>query len=73
MCCDLVSHNFLLSMPYVKGKKFDIQFTFHRLAVQMEHRACERIASVNRQDMRHVLFPSEDCLDQKGEINKEVR
>ena len=60
-------------MPYVKNKKFDIQFTFHRLAVQMEHRASERIASVNRQDMRHVLFPSEDCLDQKGEINKEVR
>ena len=68
-----LSHNFLLSMPYVKNKKFDIQFTFHRLPVQMEHRACERIASVNRQDMRHVLFPSEDSLDRRGEIHKEVR
>ncbi|XP_022790553.1 putative helicase mov-10-B.1 [Stylophora pistillata] len=59
-------------MPYIKGKKFDIQFTFHRLPVQMEHRACERIASVNRQDMRHVLFPTVDSLDRRGEINKEV-
>ncbi|PFX17669.1 putative helicase MOV-10 [Stylophora pistillata] len=39
----------------------------------MEHRACEQIASVNRQEMRHVLFPTEDSLDQRGEINKEVR
>ena len=59
------------SMPYVKGKKFDIQFTFNRLPVQMEHRACERIAV--RAEMRPVLFPQEESLDQRGEINKEVR
>ncbi|XP_022790587.1 putative helicase mov-10-B.1 [Stylophora pistillata] len=63
----------LKNIPYVNGKKFDIQFTFNRLSVQMEHRACEQIASVNRQEMRHVLFPTEDSLDQRGEINKEVR
>ena len=64
---------FFLSMPYVKGKTFDIQFTFNRLSVQMEHRACERIASVDRLDMRHVLFPKAERLDQRGEINKQVR
>lgn len=58
------------SMPYVSGKKFDIQFTFNRLPVQMEHRACERI---NRPAMRPVLFPQEESLDQRGEINKQVR
>ena len=60
-------------MPYVKGKTFDIQFTFNRLSMQMEHRACERIASVDRLDMRHVLFPKAESLDQRGEINKQVR
>ncbi|KAJ7370129.1 Helicase MOV-10 [Desmophyllum pertusum] len=63
----------LNDMPYVKGKLFDIQFTFNRLPVQMEHRACERITSVTRQEMGHVLFPQEECLDQRGEINKQVR
>lgn len=57
-------------MPYVRGKKFDIQFTFNRLPVQMEHRACE---SITRPEMRHVLFPREESLDQRGEINKQVR
>ncbi len=65
--------HFLSSMPYVKGQKYDIQFTFNRLPVQMEHRACERITSVARQEMRHVLFPQEESLDRRGEINKTVR
>ena len=59
------------SMPFVKGKKYDIQFTFNRLPVQMEHRACERIAV--RAEMRPVLLPQEESLDQRGEINKQVR
>lgn len=63
----------LHSMPYVTGQKYDIQFTFNRLPVQMEHRACERITAVTRQEMRHVLFPQEQSLDQRGEINKTVR
>jgi len=63
----------LTSMPYVKGQKYDIQFTFNRLPVQMEHRACEQITAVTRQEMRHVLFPQEQSLDQRGEINKTVR
>ena len=57
-------------MPYVTGKKFDIQFTFNRLPVQMEHRACERI---DGPEMRPVLFPQEESLDQRGEINEQVR
>ena len=57
-------------MPYMKRKKFDIQFTFNRLPVQMEHRACDRIT---RTEMRHVLFPREDVLHQRGEMNKHVR
>ena len=64
---------FLSSMPYVQGQKYDIQFTFNRLPVQMEHRACEQITAVTRQEMRHVLFPQEQSLDQRGEINKTVR
>lgn len=36
----------------------------------MEHRACDRIT---RTEMRHVLFPREDVLHQRGEINKQVR
>ena len=70
--------NFLLTflsiilsrMPYMKRKKFDIQFTFNRLPVQMEHRACDRIT---RTEMCHVLFPREDVLHQRGEMNKHVR
>ena len=54
----------------MKRKKFDIQFTFNRLPVQMEHRACDRIT---RTEMRHVLFPREDVLHQRGEMNKHVR
>lgn len=61
------------SMPYVTGQKYDIQFTFNRLPVQMEHRACEQIAAVDRQEMCHVLFPQEQSLNQRGEINKTVR
>jgi len=64
---------FLSSMPYVQGQKYDIQFTFNRLPVQMEHRACEQITAVTRREMRHVLFPEEHSLDQRGEINKTVR
>ena len=64
---------FLFSMSYVKGQKYDIQFTFNRLPVQMEHRACEQITAVTRREMRHVLFPQEQSLDQRGEINKTVR
>ena len=60
-------------MPYVNGQKYDIQFTFNRLPVQMEHRACEQITGVTRQEMCHVLFPQEESLDQRGEINKTVR
>ena len=63
----------LSSMPYVTGQKYDIQFTFNRLPVQMEHRACEQITAVTRQEMCHVLFPQEQSLDQRGEINKTVR
>ena len=69
----LLSLAFLFSMPYVKGQKFDIQFTFNRLSVQMEHRACERITPVSREEMRHVLFPQEENCYQRGEINKTVR
>ena len=54
----------------MKGKQFDIQFTFNRLPVQMGHRACDRIT---RTEMRHVLFPQEGILHQRGEINKQVR
>ena len=57
-------------MPFMKRKKFDIQFTFNRLPVQMEHRACDRIT---RTEMRHVLFPREHVLHQRGEMNKQVR
>ena len=57
-------------MPYMNRKKFDIQFTFNRLSVQMEHRACDKIT---RTEMRYVLFPREDVLHQRGEINKQVR
>lgn len=57
-------------MPFMKRKKFDIQFTFNRLPVQMEHRACDRIT---RTEMHHVLFPREHVLRQRGEINKQVR
>ena len=60
----------LSRMPYMKRKKFDIQFTFNRLPVQMEHRACDRIT---RTEMRHVLFPREDVLHQRGEMNQQVR
>ena len=63
----------LSSMPYVKGQKYDIQFTFNRLPVQMEHRACEQITAATRQEMCHVLFPQEQSLDQRGELNKTVR
>ncbi|XP_073243084.1 putative helicase mov-10-B.1 isoform X2 [Porites lutea] len=56
-------------MPYMKRKKFDIQFTFNRLPVQMEHRACDRIT---RTEMRHVLFPREDVIHQRAEMNKHV-
>ena len=60
-------------MPYLTGQKYDIQFTFNRLPVQMEHRACEQITAVSRQEMCHVLFPQEQSLDQRGEIDKTVR
>ena len=53
----------------MKRKKFDIQFTFNRLPVQMEHRACDRIT---RTEMRHVLFPREDVIHQRAEMNKHV-
>ena len=56
----------------MKGKKFDIQFTFNRLTVQMEHRACERIAPENRKEMRQVLFPQQESLVHRAEINKQV-
>ena len=59
-------------MPFVKGKKFHIQFTFNRLSVQMEHRACERIASVNRPEMRNVLFPQVESLTRREEIKKKI-
>lgn len=39
----------------------------------MEHRACERIASVTRREMRQVLFPQQDSLVQRGEIDKQIR
>ena len=55
----------------MKGKKFDIQFTFNRLPVQMEHRACANI--VKNRDMCHVLFPEENSLDLRGEMNYAVR
>ena len=60
-------------MPYVTGQKYDIQFTFNRLPVQMKHRACERITAVTRQEMRHVLFPQEQSPIQRGQINKTAR
>ena len=56
----------------MKGKKFDIQFTFNRLTVQMEHRACERIAPEQRKEMRQVLFPQQESLVHRAEINKQV-
>lgn len=56
----------------MKGKKFNIQFTFNRLSMQMEHRACESIASVNRPEMRHVLFPQTQSLPRKQEIGKQI-
>lgn len=59
-------------IPFIKGKKFDIQFTFNRLTVQMEHRACERIASERRKEMRQVLFPQQESLVRRAEINKRV-
>ena len=57
----------------MRGKKFDIQFTYNRLTVKMEHRACERIASVTRKEMRQVLFPQQESLVQRGEIDSQVR
>jgi len=60
-------------MPYVRGKKFDIQFTYNRLTVKMEHRACERIASVTRPEMRQVLFPQQDSLVQRAQIDSQIR
>ncbi|XP_078384845.1 putative helicase MOV-10 [Oculina patagonica] len=60
-------------MPYVKGKKFDIEFTYNRLTVKMEHRACERIAPVTRPEMRQVLFPQQESLVQRGEVDRQIR
>lgn len=60
-------------MPYVRGKMFDIQFTYNRLTVKMEHRACERIASVTRPEMRQVLFPQQDSLLQRAQIDSQIR
>jgi len=60
-------------MPYVRGKTFDIQFTYNRLTVKMEHRACERIASVTRPEMRQVLFPQQDSLVQRDQIDSQIR
>ena len=39
----------------------------------MEHRACERIASVTRKEMRQVLFPQQESLVQRGEMDSQVR
>lgn len=38
----------------------------------MEHRACERIASERRKEMRLVLFPQQESLVRRAEINKRV-
>ncbi|PFX17671.1 putative helicase MOV-10 [Stylophora pistillata] len=57
-------------IPFIKGKKFDIQFTFNRLTVQMEHRACERIASECKKDMREVLFPQQEILHRGVIVNQ---
>ena len=59
----------LARMPYVRGKKFDIQFTYNRLTVRIEHRACERTTP----EMRQVLFPQQESLVQRGEVNREIR
>ncbi|XP_068695788.1 putative helicase mov-10-B.1 [Montipora foliosa] len=67
-----VKLGFRADMPFVKGKKFDIQFTFTRLPIQMEHRACENIASLGS-EMRPVLFPQEGDVEQLETFNGQFR
>ena len=38
----------------------------------MEHRACERIAPERRKEMRLVLFPQQESLVRRAEIDKRV-
>ena len=45
-------------MPFIKNKKFDVQFTFNRLPIQMQHRACSQV--VGKKDLQQVLFPDPD-------------
>lgn len=59
------------SLNYVTGMKFDVEFTFNRLPVKLEHRACEKLAS--RRDMEDVLFPKHSCICTKEELPAEVK